>query len=50
MAKQPVRGAVGDGVLGGIGGTPLIELRSVVPPGSHSRLLAKLEWATPTGA
>lgn len=37
------------GVLAGIGSTPLIELRKVVPPGS-ARLLAKLEFANPTGS
>jgi cysteine synthase A len=43
------RTAAGDGVLAGIGGTPLIELRRVVPAGS-ARVLAKLEWANPTGS
>lgn len=38
-----------DNVLGGIGNTPLVELRRVVPPGS-GRVLAKLEWANPTGS
>lgn len=36
-------------VLGSIGNTPFIELQSVVPPGS-ARILAKLEWANPTGS
>ena len=36
-------------VLSGIGNTPLIELRRVVPPGS-ARVVAKLEWANPTGS
>jgi cysteine synthase len=36
-------------VLGGIGNTPLVELRKVVPPGS-GRVVAKLEWANPTGS
>jgi cysteine synthase A len=36
-------------VLGGIGNTPLIELRRVVPPGA-ARVVAKLEWANPTGS
>jgi cysteine synthase A len=36
-------------VLAGIGNTPLIELRKVVPRGS-ARVLAKLEWANPTGS
>lgn len=39
----------GAGVLAGIGSTPLVELRKVVPPGS-ARLLAKLEFANPTGS
>ena len=38
-----------EGVLAGIGGTPLIELQTVVPPGS-ARVFAKLEWANPTGS
>lgn len=38
-----------DGVLGGIGNTPLIELRRVVPEGA-ARIVAKLEWANPTGS
>ncbi|MEO5987928.1 MAG: cysteine synthase family protein [Candidatus Eisenbacteria bacterium] len=36
-------------VLGGIGNTPLVQLRQVVPPGS-ARIVAKLEWANPTGS
>jgi cysteine synthase A len=36
-------------VLNGIGDTPLVELTRVVPPGS-ARVLAKLEWANPTGS
>lgn len=36
-------------VLDGIGNTPMIELRKVVPPGS-ARVVAKLEWANPTGS
>ncbi len=36
-------------VLGSIGNTPLVELRSVVPDGC-GRILAKLEWANPTGS
>jgi cysteine synthase A len=38
-----------EGVLAGIGSTPLIELRKVVPAGS-ARVLAKLEFANPTGS
>ena len=37
------------GVLAGIGNTPLVELRRVVPHGS-ARVLVKLEWANPTGS
>jgi cysteine synthase len=36
-------------VLGGIGNTPLVELHRVVPAGS-ARVVAKLEWANPTGS
>ena len=36
-------------VLGGIGNTPLVELRKVVPAGS-ARVVVKLEWANPTGS
>ncbi len=39
----------GQSVLGGIGNTPLIELQKVVPP-SSARIVAKLEWANPTGS
>jgi len=38
-----------DNVLGGIGNTPLVELHRVVPHGS-ARVIAKLEWANPTGS
>lgn len=37
------------GVLKGIGNTPLVELHRVVPPGC-ARVVAKLEWANPTGS
>lgn len=37
------------GVLGGIGATAMVELSAVVPEGS-ARVLAKLEWANPTGS
>ena len=37
------------GVLGGIGNTPIVELKKVVPSGA-GRVLAKLEWANPTGS
>jgi cysteine synthase A len=36
-------------VLRSIGNTPLVELRKVVPAGS-ARIVAKLEWANPTGS
>ena len=36
-------------VLNSIGNTPIVELRNVVPPNS-ARVLAKLEWANPTGS
>ena len=38
-----------EGVLGGIGNTPLIELCRVAPK-DHARVLLKLEWANPTGS
>ena len=40
---------IGNSVLAGIGNTPLIELHKVVPAGS-ARVIAKLEWANPTGS
>lgn len=36
-------------VLDSIGNTPLVELRKVVPP-NCARVLAKVEWANPTGS
>ena len=36
-------------VIESIGNTPLVPLRKVVPPGS-ARILAKLEWANPSGS
>jgi len=36
-------------VVDGIGSTPLVPLARIVPPGS-ARVLAKLEWANPTGS
>jgi cysteine synthase A len=36
-------------VLDGIGNTPLVSLERIVPRGS-ARLVAKLEWANPTGS
>ena len=38
-----------ENVLGGIGNTPMVELRAVVPSGS-ARVVVKLEWANPTGS
>ena len=38
-----------EGVLAGVGNTPLVELRRVVPRGA-ARVLIKLEWANPTGS
>lgn len=38
-----------DDILSAIGDTPLVELRRVVPGGS-ARIVAKLEWANPTGS
>ncbi|HEY0158357.1 MAG TPA: cysteine synthase family protein [Thermoanaerobaculia bacterium] len=46
--EASVHGSFG-GVLAGIGNTPLVELRRVVPRGS-ARVLVKLEWANPTGS
>lgn len=42
-------GSIAANVLGGIGNTPLVQLRNVVPRGS-ARVLAKLEWSNPTGS
>jgi|ERR1051325_8874662 cysteine synthase A len=38
-----------ENVLGGVGNTPMIELRKVMPSGA-GRVMAKLEWANPTGS
>jgi cysteine synthase len=40
--------ATGSSALDAIGGTPLVQLRKVVPPGS-ARVVVKLEGANPTG-
>lgn len=40
---------VAQNVLNAIGNTPLVELRKVAPPRS-GRVVAKLEWANPTGS
>lgn len=37
------------GALGGIGDTPLVELRRMRPDGG-AKIVAKLEWANPTGS
>ena len=37
------------GVFAGVGNTPLVELRRVVPK-SGARVVAKLEWSNPTGS
>jgi cysteine synthase A len=47
--RRGSRAAVREGVLAGVGGTPLIELRRAVPPDS-ARVLVKLEWANPSGS
>ena len=51
IARPLVRGQTVrvNNVLSGIGDTPLVELKRVVPPGS-ARILVKLEWANPTGS
>ena len=41
--------SISSNVLESIGNTPIVQLRKVVPPGS-ARILAKLEWANPTGS
>src|SRR5215204_153786 len=38
-----------EGALAGIGDTPLVELRRIVPA-NGARIFAKLEWANPTGS
>ena len=48
MAMDLERGAE-VGILAGVGSTPVVELRRVVPQGA-ARLLLKLEWANPTGS
>jgi cysteine synthase A len=40
---------VSGNILDSIGNTPLVELRKVVPP-NCARIVAKLEWANPTGS
>jgi cysteine synthase A len=40
---------IASNVLESIGNTPIVQLRKVVPP-SSARILAKLEWANPTGS
>jgi len=36
-------------IIKSIGNTPIVQLEKLVPPGS-ARVLAKLEWANPTGS
>ena len=36
-------------VLDAIGNTPMVELKTIVPKGA-ARIVAKLEWANPTGS
>lgn len=40
---------IASNVLESIGNTPIVQLRKIVPSGS-ARILAKLEWANPTGS
>ena len=42
-------GSIATSVLGGIGNTLLVQLRHIVPRGA-ARVVAKLEWANPTGS
>ena len=39
---------IASNILEAIGNTPIVQLRNVVPPNS-ARVLAKIEWANPTG-
>ena len=39
----------GESILNSIGNTPIVQLQRIVPQGS-ARVLAKLEWANPTGS
>jgi cysteine synthase len=47
--KEHVMTAARHSVLDAIGNTPLVELQNVVPAGA-ARIIAKLEWANPTGS
>jgi cysteine synthase len=40
---------IASNVLGSVGDTPIVQLQKVVPKGC-ARILAKLEWANPTGS
>lgn len=40
---------IASSVLDSIGNTPIVQLRKIAPPGA-ARILAKLEWANPTGS
>lgn len=46
---EAVPALIGAGAVGGIGDTPLVELQRIVPR-NGARILAKLEWANPTGS
>jgi len=46
---HPIAEGYSAGVLAGIGNTPLVELRRIVPTRS-ARVFMKLEWANPTGS
>ena len=41
--------SAGKNILDAIGSTPMVELRGIVPKGC-ARILAKIEWANPTGS
>lgn len=49
LEENTMTRTIGKSVLAGVGNTPLIQLRNVVPVGA-ARILAKLEWANPTGS
>jgi cysteine synthase len=49
VAREVTLGSIASNVLGGIGNTPLVQLRHVVPRG-YAHVVVKLEWANPTGS
>ena len=49
LEKNTMTNRIGTSVLDGVGNTPLIRLHKVVPSGA-AKILAKLEWANPTGS